>query len=79
MPTNISVELREYFISLSCVVVGVGYSEYDAFTSVRVALTASDTGNIWFYVVGGFLIASFSCVFVVLVIFVCWKCRDIRT
>ena len=62
-----------------CVVVGVGYSEYDAFTSVRVALTPSDTGKIWFYVVGGFLIASFSCVFVVLVIFVCWKCRDIRT
>ena len=64
MPTNISVESREHFIILFCVVVGVGYSEYDAFTSVRVALTPSDTGKIWFYVVGGFLIASFSCVFV---------------
>ena len=60
-----------------CVVVGVGYSEYDAFTSVRVALTPSDTGKIWLYVVGGCSIASFSCVFVVLVVLVCLKCRDI--
>ena len=78
-PCNISVGLREHFISLFCVVVGVGYSEYDAFTNVRVALTASDTGKIWFYVVGGFLIASFSCVFVVLVVLVCLNCRDMRT
>ena len=43
-PCNISVGSREHFF---CVVVGVGYSEYDAFTSVRVALTVSDTGSMW--------------------------------
>ena len=46
-PCNISVGSREHFFSLFCVVVGVGYSEYDAFTSVRVALTVSDTGSMW--------------------------------
>ena len=73
-PCRISVGSHQHFIKVLCVVVRVGDSHYDQFTSVRVSLDDSDVEKIWFWVVGGFVVAVFSCVFILLVVLVCW-CR----
>ena len=74
-PCNISVASREHYISNFCVVVSVGHSNSNLFTSVHVALTDSDLARISFYAAGSFIIAMFLCGFVLLVVLVCWCVR----
>ena len=72
---SISVGSLQHYISVFCVVVKVGDSNYGRFTSVRSSLAESDIGKIWFYVVGGFTITLISCVFILFVALMCWCSR----
>ena len=71
---KISVGSLQHYISVFCVVVKVGDSNYDNFTSVNVSLADYDVGKIWFFVVGGFIVAIYSSIFVIFIALLC-KCR----
>jgi hypothetical protein len=69
---KISVGSLQHYISVFCVVVKVGDSNYDSFTSVHSSLTESDVGKVWFFVFGGFIVALISCIFILFIALMCW-------
>lgn len=72
-PCTISVQMLNHYISVFCVAVEVGNSTYYKFTTIRVSVKESDTGKIWFYVVGVFVasIAAISLIFTLLFFYWC--------
>ena len=57
-PCKISIGSREHLISVFCIVAEVGTSEYNSYTHIQATLTDWDAGQIWFYVLGGFVIVA---------------------
>ena len=75
-PCKMSISAGDHFISIFCIVakVGISPSRYDQFTHIHASLTDSDIGQIWSYVLGGFVFVVIVSV-LALVVVLTYFCR----